>query len=334
MLSSPRLTRAPATRSLATRPNVTCSADEHAGARKRGPAVPQAAQRSDVGLSSLLGAPTTQQRAAVAQEPALPPATVLLGAGAAFTAVAANEFAPPSAPHLLQHLDASVHAWVSSSSAAWSAELQGLLAGKLVSDASIACGLAGWLGVAAVAVSARSPRLAGLLGLSSAAYCLGGGRMWRADPALVDTLKQAFHRVRPSEHHHTYAFPSGHTTAAAFICGTLLFVLLPAALQVVEEQQQQQQEGRSAPGEHNAAQRTAAWLVERRWQLCSAGVATTAAGRLLADVHWCSDVLAGACLGTALTAGLALLCGVPDMNSGAAGPASAAAEAPQASRRR
>lgn len=127
---------------------------------------------------------------------------------------------------------------------------------------------------------------------------------------------------------------SGHTTAAAFICGTLLFVLLPAALQVVEEQQQQQQEGRSAPGEHNAAQRTAAWLVERRWQLCSAGVATTAAGRLLADVHWCSDVLAGACLGTALTAGLALLCGVPDMNSGAAGPASAAAEAPQASRRR
>lgn len=80
-------------------------------------------------------------------------------------------------------------------------------AGKLVSDASIACGLAGWLGVAAVAVSARSPRLAGLLGLSSAAYCLGGGRMWRADPALVDTLKQAFHRVRPSEHHHTYAFP-------------------------------------------------------------------------------------------------------------------------------
>ena len=130
MLSSPRLTRAPATRSLATRPNVTCSADEHAGARKRGPAVPQAAQRSDVGLSSLLGAPTTQQRAAVAQEPALPPATVLLGAGAAFTAVAANEFAPPSAPHLLQHLDASVHAWVSSSSAAWSAELQGLLAGE------------------------------------------------------------------------------------------------------------------------------------------------------------------------------------------------------------
>lgn len=34
-------------------------------------------------------------------------------------------------------------------------------------------------------------------------------------------------RTRPSELHHTYAFPSGHTTAATFIVGSLLFVALP-----------------------------------------------------------------------------------------------------------
>ena len=34
-------------------------------------------------------------------------------------------------------------------------------------------------------------------------------------------------RVRPSDINKSYAFPSGHTTSAVFILGTLLFVILP-----------------------------------------------------------------------------------------------------------
>ena len=34
-------------------------------------------------------------------------------------------------------------------------------------------------------------------------------------------------RVRPSPLDHTYAFPSGHTTAAVFFLGALLYVILP-----------------------------------------------------------------------------------------------------------
>ena len=34
-------------------------------------------------------------------------------------------------------------------------------------------------------------------------------------------------RVRPSDINKSYAFPSGHSTSAVFILGTLLFVILP-----------------------------------------------------------------------------------------------------------
>jgi hypothetical protein len=33
--------------------------------------------------------------------------------------------------------------------------------------------------------------------------------------------------VRPSQLDHTYAFPSGHTTAAVFFLGALLYIILP-----------------------------------------------------------------------------------------------------------
>lgn len=106
---------------------------------------------------------------------------------------------------------------------------------------------------------------------------------------------------------------SGHTTAATFICGALLFVLLPAALQALEEQQRQeeaapsqqpagQQWQQTPPQLGAAARRAATWLVERRWALWGGAAGVTGAGRVLADAHWCSDVLAGALLGAALTA--------------------------------
>lgn len=81
------------------------------------------------------------------------------------------------------------------------------LAGKLMSDAAIVAGLAGWAAVTAAALQSGSPRLLQALAASAGAYFAGGGRLWGSDPLLVDALKQAFQRARPSEHHHTFAFP-------------------------------------------------------------------------------------------------------------------------------
>lgn len=39
------------------------------------------------------------------------------------------------------------------------------------------------------------------------------------DPFVVNQLKTHFQRLRPSDILNTYAFPSGHTTAAVFIMG-------------------------------------------------------------------------------------------------------------------
>ena len=41
------------------------------------------------------------------------------------------------------------------------------------------------------------------------------------DPFVVDQLKTHFQRLRPSDILNTYAFPSGHTTAAVFIMGNM-----------------------------------------------------------------------------------------------------------------
>lgn len=109
---------------------------------------------------------------------------------------------------------------------------------------------------------------------------------------------------------------SGHTTAATFICGTLLFVLLPAALDCLGQEPQQsakQQAGRPQQPQMPSqlglvARQTAGWVLERRWALWAGAVALTGAGRVAADAHWCSDVLAGALLGVALTGLTAQLC--------------------------
>jgi hypothetical protein len=82
-----------------------------------------------------------------------------------------------------------------------------LFAGKLVSDSAITLGLVGWAGVTAVALNTRSPAVARALGVSASVYWLAGGAIKHGDPCLVDALKHAFQRARPSDHHHTFAFP-------------------------------------------------------------------------------------------------------------------------------
>jgi hypothetical protein len=182
------------------------------------------------------------------------------------------------------------------------------------------------------------------------------------------SLKEFFHRARPSELHHSFSFPSGHSTSVYFILGFLFFIALPALYSSLS-----QQSGRTGPadaasrdggasrsvnnngtggrmegaapalngngagngngalngngaGNGNGALNgngagipapvraaaesprhvtyTATDLLELLVQprtaaaLTIAGGVVTQSGRLLADVHWTSDVLAGALWGS------------------------------------
>jgi undecaprenyl-diphosphatase len=108
-------------------------------------------------------------------------------------------------------------------------------------------------------------------------------------------LKHAFHRPRPVEGSaiplpHSFSFPSGHA-AGAFATLVLASVLLAGA----------------PPTRHLVTDRhKVAVAIEVAVALVLA--ALVAASRVVLNVHYVSDVLAGACLGLAIAA-LALLAG-------------------------
>lgn len=72
----------------------------------------------------------------------------------------------------------------------------------------------------------------------------------------------------------------------------------------MEEARQREELAEQASG----AAQAAAWVEQHRWSLWGGAALLTATGRMLADAHWCSDTMAGACLGVALTAGTVQLC--------------------------
>ncbi len=204
----------------------------------------------------------------------LPITTALLLAG--FSAVSFDVFHPASL-HFLADIDAFLHTWVVENTAA-----RNSTTAKVMSNMPILCCAIGWI-VCTVVALVRDPTWNGNLKRVVAAwllYFLGAGSIPHGDPLLVDTLKNAFARVRPSGTaiHSTFSFPSGHTTSAFFVIGVLLAVLLPAAM-----------------GPQARVPRGAGLLV-----LWGGLGATVAAGRVLVDAHWLSDTLAGACLGSAL----------------------------------
>lgn len=253
-----------------------------------------------------------------------PAAAQLVAAALALLgAVAADVLGGPASLHLLHAADWGTHAWVASS---LPAEVRAVLGGRLLSDAAICLGLVGWAAAAAAALGPPAPipsssgggsgsaapavrqRLQLRLAAAASAYALAGGRLLHADPPLVAALKEAAHRERPSALLHSWAWPSGHTTAATFIVGALLYLLLPelavlrrAELAGSEPQQQRQWQRQPADGLASALLSSRGWL----WPTA---IATTAAGRIIADVHWLSDTLAGACLGCSVVGGTALLC--------------------------
>lgn len=112
----------------------------------------------------------------------------------------------------------------------------------------------------------RRPRLALAFGLA----CAGGG-------VLNRVLKDIFERVRPVHEHgfavaDGFSFPSGHSAGSAVVYGMLAYLLL-----------------RSAPSRWHPAIVAAA----------AALVFTIGFSRVMLQVHWASDVMAGLASGTA-----------------------------------
>lgn len=213
---------------------------------------------------------------------------VLISSAACFAAISLDI----SQTHLLLgSADSLCHTWVVQNIPP---EVRASTADVLISDTFITLGLCGWAATSA-AILFKQPRggVKALL-LAWGVYLSAAGAVTKGDPPLVWTLKELFHRSRPSTLHHTFSFPSGHTTAATFLIGGCLFVLLPAALtdssqpsapdSAASEQAQPSPNGNAA---------VAIWIL---------AALTTACGRILADAHWLSDTLAGAAMGTLLVA--------------------------------
>jgi membrane-associated phospholipid phosphatase len=257
-----------------------------------------------------------QQAPGVPAQPSLAarPATTA-GALAVFAAVAAAVFGPLRP---LEGLDAAAHAWVAAHT---TAEWRLTVGEHVISDGPIAAALMlGWLLPSAAALAAAPRRAAPPLAAAWLAYGFGAGisnPIDGSDPWLVHALKTAFARVRPSvEIHQTFSFPSGHTTAAAFMAGAALFVLLPLAARLAAGRRLRLPDAAALP----------------LWAGC---VAATAAGRVAADCHWVSDTLAGAALGIACASGLAVavewLTAIEEA-AGGAGQQAAAADQQQKAR--
>lgn len=143
------------------------------------------------------------------------------GAGADATAAA-------SIGGALHLLDATLHAHVRAcTDAAWRLDV----GEHIISDGPIALGMAAWAALTARAAAADARRAAAPLSVCWLFYALvAGPGVAGFDPPAVHALKALFGRVRPSlEIHTSYSFPSGHTTAAAFLAGAALLVLLPLA---------------------------------------------------------------------------------------------------------
>lgn len=161
--------------------------------------------------------------------------------------------------------------------------------------------------------------------------CAVGGIGFGLDAQATAALKHFFQRARPSSDlHSSFSFPSGHSTSVYFIVGFLFFIIVPALYETLKEDAQQ-----SAPQATKLASATSgnhalvdALEVIVRPQnavaLTIAFGAITQSGRLLADVHWTSDVMAGAVWGSC---GVAIACIVQDVGYKLAGIQSRATSA-------
>lgn len=126
-------------------------------------------------------------------------------------------------------------------------------------------------------------------GLGIAFYLIVAGYIPHHDVFVVQALKEYFMKERPISSP-SFAFPSGHATAAAYLSGMLTFgmpIMSPAS--------------RSTP---EVPAKFPAWSMEGLVQLSLhqglwlVPVAAVASGRVLSERHWLGDTVAGACLGS------------------------------------
>ncbi|KAL0022858.1 hypothetical protein WJX77_000529 [Trebouxia sp. C0004] len=154
-------------------------------------------------------------------------------------------------------------------------------------------GIAGWVFAGAAGISKSGWNGVKRLAIALLLYVFGGGSIQHGDPFVVNQLKTHFQRLRPSDILNSYSFPSGHTTAAVFIMGTLLCVLLPPL---------------TINNDSTRNSRLQTVVTSAALPLWVVAAVTTATGRVLGDAHWVSDTMAGACLGAGLVSITTILC--------------------------
>lgn len=124
-------------------------------------------------------------------------------------------------------------------------------------------------------------------GLGIAFYLFVAGYIPHHDVLVVQMFKEHFMKERPIASP-SFAFPSGHTTAAAYLSGMLSFGSRSAVPSSWSE----------------LSAKFPALLVDEQGKSCIrrgcwlAPIALVASGRVLSERHWLGDTLAGACLGT------------------------------------
>lgn len=183
----------------------------------------------------------------------------------------------------------------------------------------VACGMHAfcrepWLLLYEPALQHPAHSTAAQTGPKHALTCIAvGGVGFGKDASATSAVKKFFHRARPSDDlHHSFSFPSGHSTSAYFTLAFLFFVIVPALASWSASLSQpsdssSQQPSTPASGTLSAVQGAlqAAAKPKAALALTIGGGMITQSGRLLADVHWVSDVLAGALWGSS---GVALAC--------------------------
>ncbi|KAF5842082.1 hypothetical protein DUNSADRAFT_9341 [Dunaliella salina] len=228
---------------------------------------------------------------------------LFFGASVAFVLTTYDIFSPNNSGFLLS-IDAAVHQFA----AELPHDFRYFWADLIMSDSLIALGLLGWIGCTAAAVASRRRDALVTLFICLGMYAWGAG--WPSPPSpdfvaeplkfdahICNTVKLFFERVRPAPMNPTWSYPSGHTSSANFLAGTMLFVLLPVLNQQLH-----------ASGKENKGVVPRMLIaMEGSWALWFSVCATTAVGRCLADAHWFSDCLGGATLSTAVVSGTAML---------------------------
>lgn len=198
--------------------------------------------------------------------------------------------------HLLAPLDTAAQGFVASH---WPVSAEARSIANAVSNTPIAVAVAA-AAAAGVASGVHTPlRTLRRAALVASLYFAPGWGLTPKDVPLMDLLKHAFRRARPGfglTHSATFSMPSGHTFAAFFwvSCAVLLA------------------SSRSSDGSTSGV----ADFIRRNQTALWALGGVTATGRLLSDVHWLSDTLAGGSLAVGVVSLAAcILAGVETQSS-------------------